>query len=187
MWAKLASKNDLEELSSQIAVQQAKMGETLHGMKSKVEQLEIHITELQDQLEPVTQKIRSLRDELLTQIKIQTGELTLLKSKIEQIEQQDIIDIKKEIENNILGLKTLEKTMDEKIQIILSEISNKTQKRPVHKGDGITHIVQDGETLSGIAIAYGIPVNNLVRWNQLESADAIYVGQALILRDQSND
>ncbi len=187
MWAKIASKNDLEELSSQIAVQQAKMGEAMHGMKSKIEQLEIQIAELQDQLDPVTQKIRSLRDELLEQIKIQTGELTLLKSQIEQLESQDIVNIKKEMENNILGLKALEKIMDEKIQIILSEISNKAQKRPVHKGDGITHIVQDGETLSGIAIAYGISVNNLVRWNRLESADAIYVGQELILRDQSSN
>ena len=45
----------------------------------------------------------------------------------------------------------------------------------------ITHTVQKGETLSGIASLYGVTVQEIVDANDLESADLIQIGQVLII------
>jgi membrane-bound lytic murein transglycosylase D len=44
-----------------------------------------------------------------------------------------------------------------------------------------THTVRAGESLSAIAVRYGVAVSDLVAWNGLRDADAIQVGQALTL------
>lgn len=50
------------------------------------------------------------------------------------------------------------------------------------QSDGtITHVVQYGQALSSIAVAYGVTVNQLKELNGLTSND-IYVGQVLIIR-----
>lgn len=43
------------------------------------------------------------------------------------------------------------------------------------------HIVEAGELLSGIAQKYGLPVDDLVRWNGIENPDLITVGQKIEL------
>lgn len=45
----------------------------------------------------------------------------------------------------------------------------------------ITHTVQKGETLSGIASLYGVTVQEIVDANGLESSDLIQIGQVLII------
>ncbi len=42
-----------------------------------------------------------------------------------------------------------------------------------------THVVQPGETLYGIAEAYGLPVEQLAAQNQIVDVSAVYVGQVL--------
>ena len=44
-----------------------------------------------------------------------------------------------------------------------------------------SHIVQAGETLSGIAQQYGLSLDDLVRWNGLSNPDLITVGQEIEL------
>ncbi|MBA4380000.1 MAG: hypothetical protein C0393_04835, partial [Anaerolinea sp.] len=46
----------------------------------------------------------------------------------------------------------------------------------------IIHIVQKGDTIYGIAFAYGIPVEELLRLNGLTLDSVIYVGKQLIIR-----
>lgn len=47
--------------------------------------------------------------------------------------------------------------------------------------DGVTtYIVKSGDTLSHIALRFGVTVNQLKQWNNL-SSDTIYVGQVLIV------
>lgn len=48
-------------------------------------------------------------------------------------------------------------------------------------GCGKVHIVQFGETLSGIAWQYGITIGELMRLNDLYNADFVYVGQRLCI------
>lgn len=43
------------------------------------------------------------------------------------------------------------------------------------------HVVQSGETLSAIAVRYGVTVQALMRWNSLRNANVIYVGQRLVV------
>lgn len=48
-------------------------------------------------------------------------------------------------------------------------------------GDGLTHTVQSGETLTGIALRYGVTVDELVQANGLANANQIYVGDQLVI------
>ena len=43
------------------------------------------------------------------------------------------------------------------------------------------HVVQSGETLSGIAEAYGVTVDELMKANSLQSRSLISVGQELVI------
>ena len=45
----------------------------------------------------------------------------------------------------------------------------------------ITYTVQAGDTLSKLAKQYGVTVDELVAWNNIENPDLIYVGQVLLI------
>jgi N-acetylmuramoyl-L-alanine amidase len=47
---------------------------------------------------------------------------------------------------------------------------------------GGVHVVQPGETLSGIALRYGLSASDLARWNGIADARRLLVGQRLLLR-----
>ena len=49
---------------------------------------------------------------------------------------------------------------------------------------GKIHVVQSGESLAGVAVQYGVTVDELVTLNNLANPDAIYVGQELIVPGQ---
>src|SRR5699024_7985002 len=49
-----------------------------------------------------------------------------------------------------------------------------------------THTVKSGETLSGISLDYGVKVNELKDWNDLNS-DLIVVNQELLVKDEANE
>ncbi len=44
-----------------------------------------------------------------------------------------------------------------------------------------THVVQRGETLSQIALRYGVPVQSIVAANNISSPNVIYAGQTLVI------
>ncbi|CAN5755045.1 hypothetical protein BH10CHL1_BH10CHL1_47400 [soil metagenome] len=52
------------------------------------------------------------------------------------------------------------------------------------KALGKIHVVQSGESLAGVAVQYGVTVDELVTLNNLANPDAIYVGQELIVPGQ---
>jgi LysM repeat protein len=52
---------------------------------------------------------------------------------------------------------------------------------PAPAMDNTTHVIQPGETLFGIALAYGVSTADLQAANGLASADIIYYGQVLII------
>src|SRR5258708_3751609 len=49
------------------------------------------------------------------------------------------------------------------------------------QGGKVIHVVQAGETLTSIANYYGVSIDAIVAANKLASADAIFVGQRLII------
>ena len=49
------------------------------------------------------------------------------------------------------------------------------------KDGTLIHVVQPGQTLWSIAIAYGVKIADLVKWNKLAANSAIYVGQKLVV------
>jgi LysM repeat protein len=49
------------------------------------------------------------------------------------------------------------------------------------KDGSLIHVVQPGQTLWAIAIAYGVKIADLVKWNNLSANSAIYVGQKLVV------
>jgi LysM repeat protein len=53
--------------------------------------------------------------------------------------------------------------------------------QPAASGQGRTHTVQSGETLSRIAKQYGVTVNQILTANKIDNPDRIFVGQKLII------
>lgn len=56
----------------------------------------------------------------------------------------------------------------------------KKKEKTIDKSTAKTHIVKDGETLTSIAGNYGVSVNDIMDWNELED-DKIMSGQELIV------
>lgn len=56
------------------------------------------------------------------------------------------------------------------------------QKQDKWMGDGSTHSVKQGETLTSISQEYGIRLNKLARMNRLRTTDSLQVGQSLKLK-----
>ncbi len=57
------------------------------------------------------------------------------------------------------------------------------QAQPVTRPDGaVIHKVVAGDTLLGIALAYGVTVNDLVRLNNLNPGDYLQIGQELVVK-----
>jgi len=55
--------------------------------------------------------------------------------------------------------------------------------RATPRPDGaIIHIVRYGQTLSGISYVYGVPLNDLLRYNNLTLNSTLYVGEPIIVR-----
>jgi LysM repeat protein len=54
--------------------------------------------------------------------------------------------------------------------------------QPPRPDGSIIHIVQPGDTMTGISSAYGVPIDTLVEQNGLRSARYIFVGQELLIK-----
>ncbi|MDX2075593.1 MAG: LysM peptidoglycan-binding domain-containing protein [bacterium] len=52
---------------------------------------------------------------------------------------------------------------------------------PAASAGGVTHIVQQGETLFEISLQYGIPVNSIAARNGISNINLIYINQELII------
>src|SRR5690349_8147816 len=52
-------------------------------------------------------------------------------------------------------------------------------------GDPTFHTVQSGETLTAIALRYGVSVDEIVQANGLANANYLYVGQQLAIPNQT--
>lgn len=58
----------------------------------------------------------------------------------------------------------------------------KPKPQPKQDADAYMHVVKSGDTLSEIAAKYGLTVDYLVRLNQIENKNLIYVGQRIKLK-----
>jgi spore germination protein len=52
---------------------------------------------------------------------------------------------------------------------------------PVTSAGGVTHIVQQGETLFEISLQYGVPVNTIAAANGIVDVNRIFLNQELII------
>lgn len=55
-------------------------------------------------------------------------------------------------------------------------------RQPPQPDGSIIHIVQTGDTLTGISSAYGVPIEEIMELNGLRSSRFIFVGQGLIIQ-----
>ncbi|MBN1889916.1 MAG: LysM peptidoglycan-binding domain-containing protein [Thermoflexales bacterium] len=59
---------------------------------------------------------------------------------------------------------------------------NTIQTQSTTRTDGThVHVVSYGDTLLGIALAYGVTVDNIVAWNNLNPGDFLQIGQELVI------
>jgi membrane-bound lytic murein transglycosylase D len=65
-------------------------------------------------------------------------------------------------------------------QILRLTAPEKKKEKTIDKSTAKTHTVKDGETLTSIAGKYGVSVNDIMNWNELED-DKIMSGQELIV------
>ena len=61
----------------------------------------------------------------------------------------------------------------------LAQVNSATT--PVASAGGVTHIVQQGETLFQISLQYGVPVNSIAARNGISNINLIYINQELII------
>ncbi|MDZ4670759.1 MAG: LysM peptidoglycan-binding domain-containing protein [Phototrophicales bacterium] len=61
----------------------------------------------------------------------------------------------------------------------LAQVSSATT--PVASAGGVTHIVQQGQTLFEISLQYGVPVNSIASRNGISNINLIYINQELII------
>ena len=54
--------------------------------------------------------------------------------------------------------------------------------QPPRPDGSIIHVVQLGDTMTGISTAYGVPIDDIVQLNHLRSSRYIYVGQELLIK-----
>ena len=54
--------------------------------------------------------------------------------------------------------------------------------QPPRADGSIVHIVQPGDTMTGISTAYGVPIDTIVQLNGLRSSRFIFVGQELMIK-----
>jgi len=55
---------------------------------------------------------------------------------------------------------------------------------PIPTPPARTHTVRAGETLSGIAVRYGVTYETLLEVNAIADPDRIYVGQVLVIPEE---
>ena len=60
-----------------------------------------------------------------------------------------------------------------------SEVAAQPTSSPALPPEGIAYTVQEGDTLGAIALEYDTTVDDLMRANELDSADTLYVGETL--------
>lgn len=80
--------------------------------------------------------------------------------------------------------------VDQKLLIYPGDITPSPTPRPLTPIEKLTpdsdgnyyHVVQSGQTLSGIASLYEVSLNNLMAWNGLNSASILYPEQKLLLQ-----
>jgi lipid-binding SYLF domain-containing protein len=65
------------------------------------------------------------------------------------------------------------------LQAALGNVRGSVKKAPVAKGT--YHVVQSGDTLSGISKKYGVSVDELCRLNKIEKSDPIHPGQKIVV------
>jgi len=61
------------------------------------------------------------------------------------------------------------------------KLAGEPSTRSVRRLAKLEHIVRRGDTLYGIARAYGVKVQDIVKWNNLDSARLIRIGQKLVI------
>lgn len=54
--------------------------------------------------------------------------------------------------------------------------------QPTRPDGSIVHVVQPGDTMTGISTAYGVPIDTIVQLNGLRSSRYIFIGQELLIR-----
>lgn len=62
-----------------------------------------------------------------------------------------------------------------------SSVSSAVMQQPEPQGEGVVHVVQAGETLSGIALFYQVSTASLMAANGLSDADTLAVGLELLV------
>lgn len=51
----------------------------------------------------------------------------------------------------------------------------------VVSGDHVIYTIASGDVLSGIAIKFGVTVEQIAKWNQIKDVNMIYAGQKLTI------
>ncbi len=63
------------------------------------------------------------------------------------------------------------------------QVQPQAQVQPITKANGTTvHQVSSGDTLLGIALAYGVTVDEVVAWNRLNPGDFLQIDQELVVK-----
>ncbi len=70
---------------------------------------------------------------------------------------------------------------------LASTAGGSPKKATTPKAKKVSHVVRKGEALSAIAARYGAKTSDVMRWNGIQNANKIYVGQKLVLYEKASN
>ena len=146
-----------------------RLEEKINRMNGRIEAIELEHQQVSLQLEQVRRSSTSTASSQNEAIKLRLDDLDRRLKDLNAARETD----KQQIVENIT----------KKLTPYLTSSSSRSGVRSVAV-QGATHEVQSGETLSQIATAYGLTLNELMRANSLDNPDMIRQGQKLVIPGQ---
>jgi LysM repeat protein len=192
----MATKGDVTQVQGSLRKRQSILSEEVIALKRDVNSLKIEINDATYKTEGDLKQQKKVLNSVSFQLSQIKKDLSSLQRVVEGIRTEDIVILGKEISKSSAEIKKIRQQTEQKLNIILEEVNKEnarlskqiqslqrrrsgirrgTARRP---SDGI-HVVESGESLSIIAHRYGVSVEEMIEYNDLDDPDSIYVGQEL--------
>lgn len=191
----IATKNDISEVQGNLQARQTNLSEEVLGLKRDTHSLRMELNENSSDATALRKETASNFQAFAQKLDSIERRVNALESKISKIQSDwsqyaAKVDesLKSQAKTNEIQRKTDLSKMDEKLNIVLEEVSKENERilneiRSMRGAPssltGDFHIVKSGESLSRIASLYGVSTQKLADANGITNYNSLRVGQKL--------
>ena len=167
----VATQAEQEMIAQQQHEQSIVVQEDMRRLRSRLEAIEQDLARLSQQVNASASEQSRANQSQLQGMNATLDDLQKQIRRVDATREQD----KKEIID----------ALSAKISTMLANSSSRggsvTRSNKPINSEGYEHVVQPGETISAIAKAYGVRADDIVRANNMQSADRLRVGQKIFV------